>query len=210
MAVAARGDIERSQAGSQPGAAVHRRIRRRHLQRLRSSEVGIGALATPADLREAPETVGRPVAGCPVVILDENDRPVGPDITGRIFGGGDLTFDSYTGGGTKDVVGDMMDRGEDDMIVSGGENVYPRAVENALAEHPEVADNAVIGVPDPDYGERLAAYVVPSPDVTIEETAMREYLKNKVSRFEQPRDIKFVGRIPRNPAGTVLRNELPA
>jgi acyl-CoA synthetase (AMP-forming)/AMP-acid ligase II len=99
---------------------------------------------------------------------------------------------------------------EDDMIVSGGENVYPRAVENALAEHPEVADNAVIGVPDPDYGERLAAYVVPSPDVTIEETAMREYLKNKVSRFEQPRDIKFVGRIPRNPAGTVLRNELPA
>ena len=149
MAVAARGDIERSQAGSQPGAAVHRRIRRRHLQRLRSSEVGIGALATPADLREAPETVGRPVAGCPVVILDENDRPVGPDITGRIFGGGDLTFDSYTGGGTKDVVGDMMDRGEDDMIVSGGENVYPRAVENALAEHPEVADNAVIGGPRP-------------------------------------------------------------
>ena len=191
-----------------------------------SSEVGIGALATPADLREAPETVGRPVAGCPVVILDENDRPVGPDITGRIFVGGDLTFDSYTGGGTKDVVGDMMDTGdmgyldeagrlfivgrEDDMIVSGGENVYPRAVENALAEHPEVADNAVIGVPDPDYGERLAAYVVPSPDATIEEKAMREYLKDKVSRFEQPRDIKFVERIPRNPAGKVLRNELPA
>ena len=95
-------------------------------------------------------------------------------------------------------------------IVSGGENVYPRAVENALAEHPEVADNAVIGVPDPDYGERLAAYVVPSPDATIEETAMREYLKDKVSRFEQPRDIKFVERIPRNPAGKVLRNELPA
>jgi acyl-coenzyme A synthetase/AMP-(fatty) acid ligase len=191
-----------------------------------SSEVGIGALATPADLREAPETVGRPVAGCPVVILDENDRPVGPDITGRIFVGGDLTFDSYTGGGTKDVVGDVMGTGdmgyldeagrlfivgrEDDMIVSGGENVYPRAVENALGEHPEVADNAVIGVPDPDYGERLAAYVVPSPDATIEEKAMREYLKDKVSRFEQPRDIKFVERIPRNPAGKVLRNELPA
>jgi len=98
---------------------------------------------------------------------------------------------------------------EDDMIVSGGENVYPRAVENALAEHPEVADNAVIGVPDPDYGERLAACRT-QPDVTIEETAMREYLKNKVSRFEQPRDIKFVERIPRNPAGRVLRNELPA
>jgi len=188
-----------------------------------SSEVGIGALATPADLRQAPETVGRPVAGCPVVILDEQDRRVGPGVTGRIFVGGDLTFDAYTGGGRKDVVGDMMDTGdmgyvdeagrlfvvgrEDDMIVSGGENVYPRAVENALAEHPDVADNAVIGVADPDYGERLAAYVVPQS--TIDEAELREYLKDKVSRFEQPRDIRIVERIPRNPAGKVLRNDLP-
>jgi acyl-CoA synthetase (AMP-forming)/AMP-acid ligase II len=191
-----------------------------------SSEVGIGALATPADLREAPETVGRPVAGCRVAILDEDDREVGPDVTGRIFVGGDLTFDSYTSGGTKDVVGDMMDTGdmgyfdvkgrlfivgrEDDMIVSGGENVYPRAVENALAEHPDVADNAVIGVPDSDYGERLAAFVVPRPEAAIEETAVREYLRDKVSRFEQPRDVKIVERIPRNPAGKVLRNDLEA
>jgi acyl-CoA synthetase (AMP-forming)/AMP-acid ligase II len=189
-----------------------------------SSEVGIGALATPADLREAPETVGRPVAGCPVAILDNDDRRVGPGITGRIFVGGDLTFDSYTGGGSKGIVGDMMDTGdsgyfddagrlfivgrEDDMIVSGGENVYPRAVENALAEHPDVADNAVIGVPDPDYGERLAAYVVPQTNIDV--SALREYLKSKVSRFEQPRDIRIVDQIPRNPAGKVLRNELPA
>jgi acyl-CoA synthetase (AMP-forming)/AMP-acid ligase II len=188
-----------------------------------SSEVGIGALATPADLRQAPETVGRPVAGCPVAILDEDDKRVGSGVTGRIFVGGDLTFDTYTGGGTKGVVGDMMDTGdvgyldeagrlfivgrEDDMIVSGGENVYPRAVENALAEHPDVADNAVIGVQDPDYGERLAAYVV--PQTTIDESELREYLKNKVSRFEQPRDIQIVERIPRNPAGKVLRNDLP-
>src|SRR4051812_1152889 len=188
-----------------------------------SSEVGIGALATPADLRQAPETVGRPVAGCPVAILDYDDNRVGPGITGRVFVGGDLTFDSYTGGGEKDVVGDMMDTGdmgyldeagrlfivgrEDDMIVSGGENVYPRAVENALAEHPDVADNAVIGVPDPDYGERLAAYVV--PQTTIEEATLREYLKSKVSRFEQPRDIRIVETIPRNPAGKVMRNDLP-
>ena len=188
-----------------------------------SSEVGIGALATPADLRDAPETVGRPVAGCPVAILDDSGRRVGPDITGRIFVGGDLTFDSYTGGGKKDVVGDMMDTGDmgyldeagrlfivgrqDDMIVSGGENVYPRAVENALAEHPDVADNAVIGVADPDYGERLAAYVVPQN--TIGEAELREYLKDKVSRFEQPRDIRIVEAIPRNPAGKVLRNDLP-
>ena len=127
MAVAARGDIEWSEAGPRPGPAVHGRIRRRHLQRL------------------------------------------------RLLGGR-----------------------------------HRCAVENALAEHPEVADNAVIGVADPEYGERLAAYVVPRLDAAIEETAVREYLKDKVSRFEQPRDIKIVDRIPRNPAGKVLRNELPA
>jgi acyl-CoA synthetase (AMP-forming)/AMP-acid ligase II len=189
-----------------------------------SSEVGIGTLATPTDLREAPETVGRPVVGCAVRILDENGAPVGPDVTGRVFVGGKLTFDAYTGGETKDVISGMMDTGdmgyldgvgrlfivgrEDDMIVSGGENVYPRAVENALSELPEVADNAVIGVPDDDYGERLAAFVVPRPDAEIEEESVRKYLKEKVSRFEQPRDINIVAEIPRNPAGKVVRNEL--
>jgi len=189
-----------------------------------SSEVGIGSLATPADLREAPETVGRLVAGCPVEIFDENDSPVGPHVTGRVFVGGGLTFDSYTGGGGKTVVARMTGTGdmgyfdeagrlffvgrEDDMIVSGGENVYPRAVENALADHPGVADNAVIGVPDKDFGQRLAAFVVPRPDADIDEAELREYLKDKVSRFEQPRDITIVAEIPRNPTGKVLRNEL--
>jgi acyl-CoA synthetase (AMP-forming)/AMP-acid ligase II len=141
-----------------------------------------------------------------------------------VFVGGDLTFDAYTGGETKDVVAEMMDTGdrgyldaegrlfivgrEDDMIVSGGENVYPRAVENALAEHPDVADNAVVGVPDEDYGERLAAFVVPQPGSGIEEESIREYLKDKVSRFEQPRDIHLVEEIPRNPAGKVVSDEL--
>jgi acyl-CoA synthetase (AMP-forming)/AMP-acid ligase II len=97
---------------------------------------------------------------------------------------------------------------DDDMIVSGGENVYPRAVENALSELPEVADNAVIGVPDEDYGERLAAFVVPQAGADIHEDSVRKYLKDKVSRFEQPRDIRVVEKIPRNPAGKVVRNEL--
>src|SRR4051812_13460496 len=189
-----------------------------------SSEVGIGSLATPADLREAPETVGKPVAGCPVRILDEDGKTVGPNVTGRVFVGGELTFDAYTGGETKDMVADMTSTGdmgyfdeagrlyivgrEDDMIVSGGENVYPRAVENALAEHPDVADNAVIGVPDEDYGERLAAFIVPRPDASLDAAELRDYLKDKVSRYEQPRDIEIVSEIPRNPAGKVLRNEL--
>jgi acyl-CoA synthetase (AMP-forming)/AMP-acid ligase II len=97
---------------------------------------------------------------------------------------------------------------EDDMIISGGENVYPRAVENALAEHPDIADNAVIGVPDERFGHRLAAFVVLQPGSSIDPPTLRDYLKGKVSRFEQPRDINIVGSIPRNPAGKVVRKEL--
>ncbi len=192
-----------------------------------STEVGIGALATPADLRDAPETVGRPVAGCPVRIYDKNDRLVGPRVTGRVFVGGELASEGYTGGSSieaKAVVDNMTSTGdmgyldnagrlfivgrEDDMIISGGENVYPRAVENALAEHPDIADNAVIGVPDERFGHRLAAFVVLQPQSEIDVPTLREYLKGKVSRFEQPRDIRIVDSIPRNPAGKVVRKEL--
>lgn len=191
-----------------------------------STEVGIGSLATPADLREAPETVGRPVAGCPVRILNKSDRPVGPRVTGRIFVGGDLAGKGYTEGAgeAKAVVDGMTSTGdmgyldnagrlfivgrEDDMIISGGENVYPRAVENALARHPAVADNVVIGVPDERFGQRLVAFVVARPGSDIDVPELREYLKSRVSRFEQPRDINVVDRIPRNPTGKVLRREL--
>jgi acyl-CoA synthetase (AMP-forming)/AMP-acid ligase II len=189
-----------------------------------STEVGIGALATPIELRHAPETVGRPVAGCPVRIFDRSGKPVGPRVTGRIFVGGELTTDGYTGGGAKAVIDRMTSTGdmgyldnsgrlyivgrEDDMIVSGGENVYPRALENALAEHPAIAENAVIGVPDEQFGRRLAAFVVPRPRNDVDVAALREYLKDKVSRFEQPRDVHVVDSIPRNPAGKVIRKEL--
>jgi len=189
-----------------------------------STEVGIGALATPVEVRNAPETVGRPVAGCPVRIFDRTGRPVGPRVTGRIFVGGELGAEGYTGGGAKAVIDRMTSTGdmgyldnsgrlyivgrEDDMIVSGGENVYPRALENALAGHPDVAENAVIGVPDEKFGRRLAAFIVPRPGTDIDPAALREYVKGKVSRFEQPRDINIVDSIPRNPAGKVVRKEL--
>ncbi|OBA84043.1 acyl-CoA synthetase [Mycobacterium sp. 1164966.3] len=189
-----------------------------------STEVGIGALATPVEVRNAPETVGRPVAGCPVRIFDRNGRPVGPRVTGRIFVGGELGADGYTDGGGKARIDRMTSTGdmgyldnsgrlyivgrEDDMIVSGGENVYPRALENALAQHPGIAENAVIGVPDEKFGRRLAAFIVPRPGSDIDESVIREYLKGKVSRFEQPRDINLVDSIPRNPAGKVLRKQL--
>jgi acyl-CoA synthetase (AMP-forming)/AMP-acid ligase II len=190
-----------------------------------STEVGIGALATPADLREAPETVGRPVVGCPVRILGKTGRPVGPRVTGRIFVGGNLASEGYTGGGAKDVIEGMTSTGdmgyldnagrlyivgrEDDMIISGGENVYPRAVENALAQHPGIVDKAVIGVPDERFGQRLAAFVVLQPGSDADVPAIRDYLKSRVSRYEQPRDINIVDRIPRTPSGKVVRKQLP-
>lgn len=189
-----------------------------------STEVGIGSLATPADLRSAPETVGKPVAGCPVRIFDRHGRPVGPRVTGRVCIGGELGSDGYTGGGTTAVVAGMACTGdmgyldesgrlyivgrEDDMIISGGENVYPRALENALAAHPDIAENAVVGVSDEQFGKRLAAFVVSQPDRDLDADAIRVYLTGKVSRFEQPRDIHIVSSIPRNPAGKVLRKEL--
>ncbi len=192
-----------------------------------STEVGIGSLATPLELRRAPETVGRPVAGCPVRIYSRSGRPVGPRVTGRIFVGGELGA-GYTGGSaageSRAVIdgftstGDMgyLDNSgrlyivgrEDDMIVSGGENVYPRALENALAEHAGIAETAVVGVPDEQFGRRLAAFIVLRSQSGLDEQAIREYLKGKVSRFEQPRDIRIVDSIPRNPAGKVLRKEL--
>ncbi len=190
-----------------------------------STEVGIGALATPADLHEFPETVGKPTAGSAVRILDDDGAQVGPNVTGRVFVGGRLTFEGYTGGAGKAIVAGMTSTGdmgyfddagrlfivgrEDDMIVSGGENVYPSAVQNALAEHPDIIDIAVVGVADERFGQRLAAFVVARPDSDIDETVVREYLKPKVSRFEQPRDVRIVDSIPRNAAGKVARNDLP-
>ncbi len=188
-----------------------------------STEVGIGSLATPLELRNAPETVGKPVAGCSVRIYSRSGRLVGPRVTGRIFVGGELGA-GYTSGEAKPVIdgftstGDMgyLDNAgrlyivgrEDDMIVSGGENVYPRALENALAEHADIAEIAVVGVPDEQFGRRLAAFVVLRSRSGLDEQSIREYLKGKVSRFEQPRDIHIVDSIPRNPAGKVLRKEL--
>jgi acyl-CoA synthetase (AMP-forming)/AMP-acid ligase II len=188
-----------------------------------SSEVGIATLATPADLRAAPGTIGRAVLGTPVSVLDEQGRPVGPGTVGRVFVGGHMTFDGYTGGGNKETVGTLMATGDlghaddagrliidgrvDDMIVSGGENVFPQGVEDALASHPAVADVAVIGVSDPEFGQRLRAFIVltaAAPD----EAELFAYLRERLTRYEIPRDLVFVKELPRNATGKVLRSKL--
>ncbi|MBF6133956.1 AMP-binding protein [Nocardia otitidiscaviarum] len=189
-----------------------------------SSEIGIAALATPAELRAAPGTVGRPVAGAAVAVLDTAGRPVPAGRTGRICVGGAQGLSGYSSGHDKQRVAGLIDSGDlgrfdaagrlcvvgrsDDMIVSGGENVYPQVVENVLAAHPDVSDVAVMGVDDEEHGQRLVAYVVAATGSSPSVTRLREYLYPNVSRFERPRDIMITGEIPRNAAGKIDRAAL--
>ncbi|MFD1541239.1 AMP-binding protein [Nonomuraea guangzhouensis] len=199
-----------------------------------STEVGWATLATPADLRAAPDTIGRPTRGTTVVIAGPDGRELPPYEVGRVLVGGGLTFSGYSGGGddasTKASTkagaeaggllstGDLghrdgrgrlfIDGREDDMIVSGGENVFPQEVENFLGRHPGVADVAVLGVPDEEYGQRLAAYVVREPGARLSADELKQAVKAELGGYKVPRDIEFVPAVPRNQTGKVDRREL--
>lgn len=189
-----------------------------------STEVGQVAIATPDDLRAAPDTAGRPVAGVSVRLFDDSGRPVPTGAAGRIGARSTANFEGYTGGGTKPVVAGHMLTGDvgrfdaqgrlfvlgrdDDMIVSGGENVYPGEVEDLLAARPEVAEVAVIGVPDDEFGQRLLAFVVPAPGAAIDPEALRSEVRRRLARHKVPREVRVVDELPRNPTGKVLRRHL--
>jgi fatty-acyl-CoA synthase len=187
-----------------------------------SSEIGIATIASSADLLAAPGTVGRPCLGSSVRILGPDDRPVPAGETGRIFAGGGLVFGGYSDGSSKTVVDGRMSTGdlghldaqgrlfvdgrEDDMIVSGGENVYPGEVEDCLLTHPSVTDAAVVGVPDEDFGQRLVAYVVLDGAATPEELV--EHVRGNLARYKAPREIVVVDELPRTATGKVLKRDL--
>jgi acyl-CoA synthetase (AMP-forming)/AMP-acid ligase II len=189
-----------------------------------STETGFGAIAGPADLRSAPGTVGRPPFGTELKILraDRSEAPQGH--TGAIFLGGPLVFEGYSGGGNKETVRGLMNTGdlghldhagrlfvdgrEDDMIVSGGENVFPGEIEELLVRHEGVADAAVLGVRDEEFGQRLAAFVVPRAAQAPSADALRAYLKLHVARYKLPREFVFMDELPRNATGKVLRKKL--
>ncbi len=188
-----------------------------------STEVAIATIATPAELRRQPGTAGRRVLGARVEVLDEHGQLVEAGVTGRIFVGNSMRFDGYTSGGGKEQQRGLLSTGdighfeedllfvegrEDDMIVSGGENVYPQEVEELLAEHPEIAEVAVVGAPDPQFGQALRAFVVTKPGMELDEDAVRLYVRERLARFKVPRTVRFVERLPRNATGKVLRREL--
>jgi fatty-acyl-CoA synthase len=189
-----------------------------------SSEIAWASLATPSELRSAPGTVGRPPHGTTVRILDPAGAEVARGQVGRIFVGSGLAFEGYTDGDTRETVdglvatGDLghfdrrgllfVDGRDDDMIVSGGENVYPQEVEECLAGHPAVAEVAVVGVPDDSFGQRLAAHVVLRPGATATADDLKDHVKANLARFKVPRDVHLVDTLPRNATGKIMRNEL--
>ncbi len=189
-----------------------------------STEVAWATIATPADLRVAPGTAGRPPHGTIVRLYDEQGREVGPGQTGRIFVGNEMAFEGYTGGGSKDVIDGLMSSGDvghfddggrlfidgrdDEMIVSGGENVFPREVEDCLAEHEAVEDAAVIGVEDEQFGQRLKGFVVLRREGSASEEDLKAHVKNSLAGYKVPREIVFLDELPRTATGKVVKREL--
>jgi acyl-CoA synthetase (AMP-forming)/AMP-acid ligase II/uncharacterized protein YndB with AHSA1/START domain len=189
-----------------------------------STEVAWATIATPADMRAAPGTAGRPPRGTVVRLYDEKGVEAKPGETGRIFVGNEMLFEGYTGGGSKDVIGNLMATGDvgrfddggrmfvegrdDEMIVSGGENVFPKEVEDLLSRHPAVSDVAAVGVDDKDFGQRLKAFVVLESGKKATEDELKSYVKRNLANFKVPREFEFIDELPRNATGKVLKREL--
>ena len=189
-----------------------------------STEVAWATIATPEDLRAAPGTAGKPPRGTIVRLFDDDGNDVGEGETGRIFVGNDLAFEGYTGGGNKDAIEGLLSSGDvghfdeggrlfidgrdDDMIVSGGENVFPGEVEELLAGHDAVAEAAVFGVDDEKFGQRLKAVVVTRDGKDLSEDDVKKYVKSNLAGYKVPREVEFVDELPRTSTGKVLKREL--
>jgi acyl-CoA synthetase (AMP-forming)/AMP-acid ligase II len=189
-----------------------------------STEVAWATVATPEDMRAAPGTAGRPPRGTVIRIVDEDGKDVPPGETGKIFIGNQLAFEGYTGGGGKEHLGELLSSGDvghfdeagrlfidgrdDEMIVSGGENVFPREVEDLLSDHDAVSEAAAIGVDDEEFGQRLRAFVVKEEGREVSDEDLKSHVKANLAGYKVPREIVFVDELPRNATGKVLKREL--
>lgn len=191
-----------------------------------ATETGWVTIASPEQLRAAPGTAGTPPFRTNVLILDADGQEVPQGETGVIHVGNDMPFGGYTDGNTKSFRNGLMSTGDlghfdaegrlfvsgrdDDMVISGGENVFPRELEDALIDHPAISDVVVTGVPDPTFGQCLAAYIVVREGHQLSEEEVITYAKGRVARFAVPRRMLFIDELPRNPTGKVMKRELPA
>ena len=182
------------------------------------------SIATPEDMRAAPGTAGIPPRGTVVRLFDDQNHELKPGATGRIFVANEMLFEGYTGGGNKANIEGMLSIGDvghidakgrlfvegrdDEMIVSGGENVFPAEVEDLLARHKGVAEAAVVGIPDKEFGQRLKAFVVRRPRSKLTDAQLKTYVKSNLARYKVPREIEFMDALPRNSTGKILKREL--
>ncbi|GAA2630974.1 acyl-CoA synthetase [Paractinoplanes durhamensis] len=191
-----------------------------------STEVAVASVAQPAEARRAPGTVGKPPVTVHVALYDANDnRITKPGVHGRVFVRTGIPFEGYTDGQHKQVIDGHMATGDqghfdaegllfidgrdDDMVISGGENVYPVEVENLLAEREDVVEVAVIGVDDPEFGKRLRAFIVSTEDSAQDPQEIKDHVKKNLARYKVPRDVVFLDALPRNATGKVIRRDLP-
>ena len=189
-----------------------------------STEIAFVSIARPQDLKKNPATVGPLVKGVKVKILDEHGKELPRGEVGRIFVGNFFPFEGYTGGGGKEIIDGLMSSGDvgyfdrdgllyvsgrdDEMIVSGGENVFPAEVEDLISGHPDVIEATAIGVEDKDFGARLRAFVVPKDGIELTEETIKNYVRDHLARYKVPREVIFLTELPRNPTGKILKREL--
>jgi fatty-acyl-CoA synthase len=193
-----------------------------------ATETGVVTMATAADLRAAPGTIGKPIPGNEIRLVDEKGSDVASGSVGELYVRNGMLVDGYHGDPDSTrasmldgffTVGDLARRDPEgryfiegrrsDMIISGGVNVYPAEIEGALEAHPQVAEAAVIGVEDPDWGERVRAFVVPrAGETALDENGLRAWCRERLSGAKVPRDFVLLEALPRNPTGKVLKREL--
>jgi acyl-CoA synthetase (AMP-forming)/AMP-acid ligase II len=182
------------------------------------------SVATPEDLWDRPGTAGRPPRGTRLAILDDDGEPVPPGVPGHIHAENEMLFDGYTSGEPRQARDGMLSLGDighldpqgrlfvegrgDDMVISGGENIFPGEVEDVIARLPGVREVAVLGVPDTRFGQRLAAYIVVRAGEHLDCDAVRDCVRQRFARFAVPRDVHFVDALPRTPTGKVVRSAL--
>ncbi len=189
-----------------------------------STEIAFATIAGPRDLELNAATVGPVVKGVKVKILDDNGNELSQGDVGRIFVGNAFPFEGYTGGGHKQIIDGLMSSGDvgyfdehgllyvsgrdDEMIVSGGENVFPAEVEDLISGHPDVVEATAIGVDDKEWGHRLRAFVVKKDGASVDEDGIKHYVRDHLARYKVPREVVFLDELPRNPTGKILKREL--
>ena len=189
-----------------------------------STEIAFATIAEPKHLKHNSSTAGPVVKGVKVKIYDDNGKELPQGEVGRIFVGTTFPFEGYTGGGGKQIIDGLLSSGDvgyfdehgllfisgrdDEMIVSGGENVFPAEIEDLISGHPDVVEATALGVEDKEWGHRLRAFVVKKQNADLDEDTVKHYVRDHLAKYKVPREVIFLDELPRNPTGKILKREL--